>query len=282
LSHFGVPLTIAAALVIGCGVQSAAGPHKGLKVAMVQMCIEDGDLAGNITRAEEGIRQAAARKADLICIPEAADYGWLYQYARRDAFTIPGKYTRVLCKLAKELKVWICAGCLEKADHGKTYNSAIIINRRGKIVLKHRKFSTLPDLTRELYDAGNQSDIKTVDTEFGRIGLTICADNFDINVPKRVAELGAWLLIAPHGFAAPIDKLEGNAHSFNTHIKDMAKGSGLWVIGANCVMGQIASGDWKGWMHSGRSTVANPAGETFAAGKFQYPDLVVCDIPAEK
>ena len=38
-----------------------------------------------------------------------------------------------------------------------------------------------------------------MDTEFGRIGLTVCADNFDPVVPRRVAELGAWLLITPHG-----------------------------------------------------------------------------------
>ncbi len=33
--------------------------------------------------------------------------------------------------------------------------------------------------------------------EFGRLGLTIFADNFDLQKPQRVVDQGAWLLIAP-------------------------------------------------------------------------------------
>ena len=55
---------------------------------------------------------------------------------------------------------------------------------------KHRKIETLSWLTQALYDTGCSEDIQTVDTQFGRIGLTICADNFDLKHPRRVAELG--------------------------------------------------------------------------------------------
>jgi predicted amidohydrolase len=107
--------------------------------------------------------------------------------------------------LARRHHRWISAGCLEK-DGDKVYNSAVIIDRSGRIVLKHRKIDTLPWLTKDLYDLGNPEDIRTVDTEFGRLGLTICADNFNLKNPQRVADQGAWLLIVSHGFA--VDELE--------------------------------------------------------------------------
>jgi N-carbamoylputrescine amidase len=254
-------------------------PHPGLRVAMCQTEIVDGDLAENVRRAEDAIRKAAKERADLICLPEAADWGWLYKNSRRDAFPIPGYYTDLLSRLAEELKVWICAGCLERGGD-KTYNSAVLIDRTGKIVLKHRKIDVLKFLTKKLYDPGVKEDIKAVDTEFGRVGVTICADNFTIANPKRVAELGAWLLIAPHGFAAEEDKLEQNGKSFQEHIRNVAGKTKMWVIGTDTVLGPVKSGAWKGQPHSGCSTIARPDGTAAVVGKFKQTDMVVFDIPA--
>jgi predicted amidohydrolase len=70
--------------------------------------------------------------------------------------------------------------------------TAVIIDRTGRFVLKHRKIDTLPWLTQQLYDRGNPEDIKTLDTESRRIVLTICADNFNLKNPQRLADQGAW------------------------------------------------------------------------------------------
>jgi len=193
---------------------------------------------------------------------------------------IPGKYTQFLAELAKRHNMWISAGCLEKGGE-KVYNSAAILDRTGQIVLKHRKIETLPPLTQHLYDAGSPEDIKTVETEFGRIGLTICADNFNLKNPQRVADQGAWLLIAPHGFAAEETKLEHNSQDYQAHIRKVAANTKLWVIGTDTVMGTVQGGAWKGWLHSGCSLVARPNGTTAMAAKFNQPDLIVYDIPAE-
>ncbi len=227
--------------------------------------------------AEEAAAAASRRHADILCLPEAADYGWLHQQARRDALPIPGKYTDFLAGLAMRHSMWVCAGCLEK-DGGRVYNAAVIIDREGRIVLRHRKISTLPELTAHLYDAGPTEEIRTVDTEFGRIGLTICADNFDPAVPQRVADLGAWLLIAPHGFAAPIAEMEANARKFQSHICGIATATGMWVVGTNVVLALVAGGAWEGQMHCGCSTVARPDGSAAATGRFKEPDLIVTDL----
>ncbi len=261
--------------------QPRGHPHPGLRVALAQLPVEDGNLDQNMRLAEEAANQAARQKADFLNLPEAADWGWLYQQARRDALPIPGKYTDFLAALARRHQMWISAGCLEKAGD-KVYNSAVMIDRSGRIVLKHRKIDTLPWLTKHLYDRGNPEDIKTVDTEFGRIGLTICADNFNLKNPQRVAEQGAWLLIAPHGFAAEQSKLEQNSREYQAHIRKVAGATRLWVVGTDAVLGTVQGGAWKDWLHSGCSMIARPDGTAAIVAKFKEPDLIVFDIPALK
>jgi predicted amidohydrolase len=256
---------------------SAGKAHSGLRVALAQLPIEDGELERNMSLAEVAAHEAGKHKVDLLNLPEAADWGWLYQQARRDALPIPGKYTDFLGELARRNNLWISAGCLER-DGNNVYNSAVIIDRTGRIVLKHRKIDTLTWLTQHLYDSGSPEYIKAIDTEFGCIGLTICADNFNLEHPLRVAKQGAWLLVAPHGFAAEPSKLEQNSKEYQSHICKVAGETGLWVIGTDAVQGVVCGGAWKGWLHSGSSTVARPDGTAAIVAKFSQPDLLILDI----
>ena len=282
---FSLMLMTAAQVRAGSADQPTAHPfaraHGGLRVALAQIPVEDGNLEHNMSLAEDAIHEAARHGADLLNLPEAADWGWLYQQARRDALPIPGKYTEFLAGLAKRYRMWVSAGCLEQ-DGERVYNSAVILDRTGRIVLKHRKINTLDWLTKHLYDPGRSEDIKTIDTEFGRIGLTICADNFDLKNPRRVADLGAWLLIAPYGFAAEPEKLEQNSKDYQRHICDVAVKTGLWVVGTDAVLGMVQGGQWRGRLHSGCSMIARPDGTAAVVAKFREPDLVVFDIPAER
>src|ERR1043165_8943689 len=84
-----------------------------LRVALAQIPVEDGDLDKNMRLAEEAAAQAARQKVDLLSLPEAADWGWLHQQARRDALPVPGNYTDFLAALAKRHHIWVSAGCLE-------------------------------------------------------------------------------------------------------------------------------------------------------------------------
>jgi hypothetical protein len=53
--------------------QTLGHPHPGLRVALAQLSIEDGNLDQNMRLAEEAARQAARQKADFLNLPEAAD-----------------------------------------------------------------------------------------------------------------------------------------------------------------------------------------------------------------
>ena len=66
-------------------VTPARRSHPGLRVSLAQISIEDGGLARNLELAEGAAKDAARQNVDLLNLPEAADYGWLHQQARRDA-----------------------------------------------------------------------------------------------------------------------------------------------------------------------------------------------------
>jgi predicted amidohydrolase len=270
--------SLSAPETVGQTAKYPTSPHPGLRIALAQLALEHGDLARNMELAKKAVQAAAQHKPDFLCLPEAADYGWLHQQARRDALPIPGQYTDFLADLTRRHQIWISAGCLEK-DGDMVYNSAVILDRSGHIVHKHRKIETLPDLTSHIYDAGRRDTPTTLDTEFGRIGLTICADNFDITIPRGAAQSGAWLLIAPHGFAAPVEEMEKNAREYADHTQRVATGTGMWVAATNVALGQVKGGAWKDQMHCGCSRVVRPDGTVAAVGKFRESDLVLCDIP---
>lgn len=107
-------------------------------------------------------------------------------------------------------------------------------------------------------------------------------DFLNLAHPQRVADLGASLLVAPHGFAAEPAKLEENAREYQAHIRNVAAKTKLWVIGTDAVLGTVQGGAWKGRLHSGCSLVARPDGTSAMVAKFKQPDLIIFDIPGEK
>ncbi|MEM2739576.1 MAG: carbon-nitrogen hydrolase family protein [Candidatus Bathyarchaeia archaeon] len=83
-----------------------------------------------------------------------------------------GAYIRRLSYLARELKIYIIAGFTEKQD-GKLFNAAYLFNRDGAIIGRYRKVNLSP-YEKVVYCSGDS--LPVFDTDFGRIGILICAD----------------------------------------------------------------------------------------------------------
>ena len=111
--------------------------EKTLKVGMGQILVEGGEPIRNLRRAVEMSKQAADNDCDLVLLPECMDLGWTHPSAKTEAKPIPGEYSDKLCEVANELSIFICAGLCEKSE-GVVYNSAILINDQGEIILKYK------------------------------------------------------------------------------------------------------------------------------------------------
>ena len=140
------------------------------------------------------VEEAAAKGADIVCLPEGittAGNGLAYAQA---AETVPGPSTAFLGELAKRLGVWIVAGIYERAG-ARIYNTAVLIGRDGSLAGRYRKMS-LPD---EEIEGGITpgSETPVFDTDFGRVGLMICWDSSYPEVARALAVAGAEVILMP-------------------------------------------------------------------------------------
>ena len=258
-----------------------------LKLAMAQMLVEGGEKEANLKRAADKIKEAATNSADIVLLPEAMDLGWTHSSAKTLAEPIPGGTTfQVLSKAAKENKVYVCAGIIEK-DGGRIFNSAVLIDREGKLLLKHRKINEL-DIAHDVYGQGDR--INVCETEFGTIGLLICADATakDNILTRSLGYLGADLILLPSAWAVE-----------PTHDNSENPYGGLWLNAFNPVckefnlniaavsnVGEITDGPWEGWYCIGNSIFIGNNGDPVtvlpygkSADTIVYQDVVLLERP---
>src|SRR5437867_1537635 len=126
----------------------------GYRVGMGQVLVEGGQPEANLRRAAAAIRIAAEQGCRLVVLPECLDLGWTDPSARTRAVPIPGPHTDVLARAAREHRIHVVAGLVERAgDH--LFNAAVLISPTGQIVLHHRKINEL-DIGLDLYSVGNR------------------------------------------------------------------------------------------------------------------------------
>ena len=258
-----------------------------LKIAMAQMLVEGGAKQNNLNRAVERIEEAAKNKADIILLPEAMDLGWTHSAAKTEAEPIPGGSTfKILAKAAKENKMFVCAGIIEK-DGDRIFNAAVLINRKGELILKHRKINEL-DIAHNLYDQGDR--INVCETEFGTIGLLICADasSKDYILPRSVGYLGADLILLPCSWAVPPDYdniKEPYGGMWSDAFQSVCK-EFILNIAAVSNVGKIVDGPWKDWDCIGNSMFVENGGEKITvlpfglnADKIVYKEVKIITRP---
>ncbi|QEG21887.1 serine hydrolase [Mariniblastus fucicola] len=237
------------------------------------MCIDD-DISGNLTRIEHAIKQAKDQQADIVCLPEMALRGWVNPEAHEFASTIPGKDSDVLCELARKYEIHVSIGLAEK-EGDKLYDSAILIDDRGEVILKHRKINILSDLMKPSYTPGET--VSVADTRFGKIGMLICADTFDQDALDKMVPRKPNLMLVPYGWANKAGAWPQHGLTLESTVSAAAKKLDCPVIGTNLV-GSIAHGPWLGMVYGGQSYAVDAEGNTIATGADRDTDIVVFDV----
>lgn len=155
--------------------------QKKHKFALIQF--KTGEVAEeNHERAEKHVREAASNGADLILLPEFYSCMLSKEKMQEQIQPVPGPLSERWSKVAKELNVWILSGSmLEKGtEEGKCRNTALLFNRKGELVAKYSKIHLfdveVPGVVSyhesALIEAGRE--VVVADTEFGKMGLSIC------------------------------------------------------------------------------------------------------------
>ena len=175
---------------------------KKLNIGLIQQH-NTADIADNIKRLTEGIRELAAKEAQLIVLQELHNSLYFCQEENVDMFNlaepIPGPSTELFGKLAKELGVVIVTSLFERRAAGLYHNTAVVIESDGTIAGKYRKMH-IPDdpaYYEKFYFTPGDLGFKPIDTSVGRLGILVCWDQWYPEAARLMALQGAEILIYP-------------------------------------------------------------------------------------
>lgn len=169
-----------------------------IMAAAVQMNAVLGAVEQNMEKAEELIARAASSGARLIALPECCITGYSLTMAMLDAVQPEmGRLEGWLSGLSRRHGAFIGIGSVE-ASGNDFYNSYLLAGPDGRILGRTRKIQT----EFFLFKPGTIDD-HVVDTDIGRIGVGICADNHRSFFARAMMERDVDLLLMPHATPVP-------------------------------------------------------------------------------
>ncbi|QIH08794.1 MULTISPECIES: N-carbamoylputrescine amidase [unclassified Pseudomonas] len=220
-----------------------------LTVATLQMpCTWD--LADNLERAEQLVREAAARGGQVILLQElfATPYFCIEQQHRHLALAEEYGQSRILKRfaaLAKELGVVLPLSWFERA--GTAYfNSLSVADADGRLLGVYRK-THIPNAIgyqeKEYFSPGD-TGFKVWDTAFGRLGVGICWDQWFPETARCLALQGAEVLLFPTAIGSEpgATDLDSRDH-WQMTMRGHAAANLLPVVAANRVGREVARSD---------------------------------------
>ncbi|MBP6236298.1 MAG: carbon-nitrogen hydrolase [Saprospiraceae bacterium] len=256
-----------------------------VKVGLVQMsCV--GDKTENLTRAIQGIKDAAQEGAHIICLQELFASLYFCDVEDYDNFklaeSIPGPTTEILSDIAAELNVVVIASLFEKRTSGLYHNTTAVIDADGSYLGKYRKMH-IPDdpaFYEKFYFTPGDLGYKVFQTKYAKIGVLICWDQWYPEASRITSLMGAEILFYPTaiGWATSQDE-ETNEDQYNAWQiiqRSHAVANGLPVVSVNRV-GYEQDGAMKFW---GGSFVANGQGKILykASHESEETKVVAVDL----
>lgn len=148
------------------------------------------DLEGTVAKTIDFIEKAAKDGVQLIAFPET----WIPCYPvflwtvpvpeqmpyvarfHENSLSVDSPQMTRIREAARDNKIMVVMGFSEKA-FGTLYMAQVIIGTDGRVLLHRRKLKPT-HVERTLFGEGDGSDIKVIETEFGRVGALNCWEHF--------------------------------------------------------------------------------------------------------
>jgi NAD+ synthase (glutamine-hydrolysing) len=247
-----------------------------LNLALAQINTRLGDVASNLEKHLDYVRQARSHKADLVVFPELSLTGYVLQdlvpsVAHRPVEDDP--IFKHLLKASQELDLVV--GFVDEDERHRFYIASAYLSA-GRAVHVHHKLY-LP--TYGLFDEGRffarGDSIRAFDTRFGRVGLLICEDFWHASPPYLLWLDGADLMLfssaSPGRGLGDEEKLESARWVEDVH-RSYANLFASFVAHSNRVGYEDGLHFWGG------ATVFDPNGERVAQGPYFEEALTVVNL----
>lgn len=208
-------------------------------VAALQTSLTD-DVATNVARVTELVREAAGRGAQIILPSELFEGHYFCRTQREEDFararSAEGHPTlRQFQKLAAELGVVIPVSFFEQAGP-EHYNSIAVFDADGRNLGVYRK-SHIPDgpgyQEKFFFKPGN-TGFRAFATRFGTIGVAICWDQWFPEAARAMTLAGADLLLYPTAIGSEPEEPELDSRdSWQRVMIGHAVANAVGVVAAN-------------------------------------------------
>ena len=257
-----------------------------VKVGLVQMSCS-GSKEENMQKAIAGIKDAAAKGAQIVCLQELFTSLYFCDVEDYENFKLaeksPGATTDTLGQVAASLNVVVIASLFEKRTQGIYHNTTAVIDADGAYLGMYRKMH-IPDdpaYYEKFYFTPGDLGYKTFDTKFAKIGVLICWDQWYPEAARLTALQGAEILFYPTaiGWATSQDEATNTEQykAWQTIQRSHAVANGVHVVSVNRV-GFEQNGDMKFW---GGSFVSNPFGTLLYKGSHDNEETEVVEIDTD-
>ena len=228
------------------------------------------DPAQNVARAENLVRQAARRGAQIIQLQELFETPYFCKDQMAELFDLAqpleGHPTIArMQELARELEVVLPISFFEAANNAY-YNSLAVIDADGEVLGLYRK-SHIPDGTgyqEKFYFNPGDTGFKVWDTVYARIGCGICWDQWFPECARAMALMGAEILLYPTAIGSePNDPEFSSADHWQRAMQGHAAANMIPVVASNRIGRE--DGATCSLTFYGRSFIAGARGEIIAS-----------------
>jgi nitrilase len=162
-----------------------------IRAAAVQIAPDLTGRAGTIERVLNAIGEAADKGAQFIVFPETfVPYYPYFSFVLppvlqgpphlelyKEAVVVPSAETDAVADIAQKRGVVIVLGVNER-DHGSLYNTQLIFDADGSLLLKRRKITPTYH-ERMVWGQGDGAGLKVVETKVGRVGALACWEHYN-------------------------------------------------------------------------------------------------------
>lgn len=249
-------LLVAAITLLTVTLQGRGADRQPVTVALLHMRPEHGQKEANMEKIRNYAAEAFEHGAKIVITPEMATDA--YFLTKEEVVSYAGikdidKELSSIADTAKKYAGYICIGFPEIAQDGTLYNSAVLFDKNGKIALHERK-TAIPSWNR----AGDLP-AAVADTEYGKLGIVICADGYSPDKAAALGKLGVDIILSPVTWYT----IDDGAHKDDENItswKARAKENSAWYAVCNRWGVEINDGTVHD-MNEGPSVLVSPEGE---------------------
>lgn len=285
------------------GVRKEKMPRK-VTVAIVQAAPYPFDLDRSLEKALKKTKEAAAQGAHLVVFGETWLSGYptwidhcrdvavwnhaptreVFAELRHSSVSVDGPEVESLSGLAADLGIVLAIGVNEKLDagagNGTLYNSVLIFDADGALVLHHRKLVPTHG-ERLLWGRGDGRGLGGVETAVGRVGTLICWEHWMPLARQAMHVSGEQIHLALWPEVHDLHQLASRHFAFEGRCFVLAAGQLLTAAGLPSQLATVNDLEPESLLLRGGSAVIGPDGDYVVEPAAAEEEIVLAELDLE-